>query len=1180
MIFRFLLLLLILFSNIFADQKNLDKGISNSIASSFYELNEEEVENILKTYMQENSQIKYIAVYDSLTNKRFLFLYKNRDSEILNESFDETALQIDCVPRISEIIYKNELIGRIKVCYKNAAESILLNDEEKKWLKTHPVIKVHNEYDWAPFNFNKNDTPLGYSIDYMKLLARIAGLKIKFETGTWDESLKKAFNKKIDVMLNIAKTKHREKSLLYVGVYARNLTSILAKEEREDISDLHSLFGKKVSVVKGFIYEEYLEENFPKIEVVSYPNTLESIKAVVYGEVDATLGKTAILNNMLSENVIKGLKYTSDVKADDPEMENLYIAVRNDYPLLQSILKKAMKKVSLEDIDKLKLKWFNQKRKINFSKEEYKWLDKKIVVKYSEIDWKPLSIIENNSMSGIMGDYLNIIADETEIEFKYVPSNSWHDVLEKFKKGEIDLIPGIGTSKKETSFGLVSDEYASYPMVMVTNENIDYVQSLDSVKNKVFSIPKYYTSYNYIKGLYPKTKIIETNSIFEALLKVSNKEADIYVGHIAPALYNISKIGKDNLKLAGTTGEDFHHHYLINPKMPELLSIVNKVFKTISQKDKERIYNGWVKVKVEESKGFPLKKILSYVLPTILIILAILSIIVYWNKKLRSLVEKKTADINKQKQELQNSLDSLDRNVIFSHTDLEGKITLVSKAFCKISGYSSAELIGKQHNIVKHPKMEKETFKELWESLKAAKVWEGEIQNKKKDGTSYWLYSKIEPNYNDERQIIGYKSISQDITDKKRVEDLSKNLEKKVEERTIELSEQKKFVQTILDSQEQMIVTTDGENLVSVNKSFKDFFEVDTIEEFKKRYGDCICSTFNTEAPKGFLQIFMNNQKWTDYIIENKKKINKVSIKKDEKEYIFSVTAALMPIGRKLKSAVFTDITNLEVIRKELEQINQNIKDSIKYASIIQDALIPEEDLFKKYFSDFLTIWQPKDIVGGDIYLFEELRDENECILMVVDCTGHGVAGAFVTMLVKAIERQIISNIISSDEVVNPAKLLTVFNKSMKHLLKQEDQTSISNAGFDGAILYYNKKENIIKFAGAEIPLFYEYKGEIKMIKADRHSIGYKKSDIEHVFKEHTIKVEKNMQFYLTTDGYIDQNGGEKGFPFGRRKFINLLKDNFNLPLKKQQEILLNEMKKYQNKYENNDDITIVGLKI
>ncbi len=159
-------------------------------------------------------------------------------------------------------------------------------------------------------------------------------------------------------MLNIAKTKHREKSLLYVGVYARNLTSILAKEEREDISDLHSLFGKKVSVVKGFIYEKYLEENFPKIEVVSYPNTLESIKAVVYGEVDATLGKTAILNNMLSENVIKGLKYTSDVKADDPEMENLYIAVRNDYPLLQSILKKAMKKVSLEDIDKLKLKWF------------------------------------------------------------------------------------------------------------------------------------------------------------------------------------------------------------------------------------------------------------------------------------------------------------------------------------------------------------------------------------------------------------------------------------------------------------------------------------------------------------------------------------------------------------------------------------------------------------------------------------------------------------------------------------------------------------------------------------------------------------------------------------------------------------------------------------------------------
>jgi len=1054
MILKIFLTIILIFSSSFALSTN--KDIANQIANPFYVLDENEVINILKNHMDKNNQIKYITLYDSLTSKKFLFLYKNKEHEIAQENFDEEHLQIECKKETYEITYKDELIGRMDVCSKKQNIRIELTKEEKKWLTEHPIIKVHNEYDWAPFNFNKNGLPLGYSIDYINLLSKIAGFEIKFVTGTWNESLNRAYNKEIDVMMNIAKTKDREEKLSYVGVYARNVTSILTKDDRSDITDIESLFGKKVSVIKGFIYEKYLKNKYPKIEIVIYNDTLESIKAVVYGEVDATLGKTAILNNIMQENVIKGLKYTADVKADDPEMENLYIAVRNDAPELHSILKKAMKKVSIQDIDKLKLKWFDKKRQINFSKKEYQWLDKKTVVKYSEINWKPLSIIENGSMSGIMGDYLNFVSETTGIEFKFVPSNSWSDVLKKFKNGEIDLVPGIGDSKEEILLGLISNRYASYPMVIVTNDNIDYVESLDKIKNKVFAIPKHYTSYNYIKGLYPDIKIIETRSIFEALLKVSNHEADVFIGHIAPALYNISKIGKDNLKLAGQTGKNFNHHYLINPKMPELLSIVNKVFRTISERDRERIYNGWIKVKVEENKGFSLKKVLSYIFPVIIIILIVISIIVYWNKKLRQLVDRKTADIKNQKEQLENTLISLDKNVIFSNTDKKGNIKKVSTAFCNISGYSNKELIGQTHSIVRHPDMPQKLFKQLWKSLKKGKTWEGEIKNRKKDGTAYWLYSKIELDYDKYSNHIGYKAISQDISDKKIVEDLSKNLEIKVKERTIDL----------------------------------------------------------------------------------------------------------------------------EKAKKEIELIHQQTKDSIEYASLIQHALIPENSSFKKYFSDYFAIWHPKDIVGGDIYLFEGLRDENECILMLIDCTGHGVPGAFVTMLVKAIERQIVSNLKNKDEIVSPAKILSIFNKSMKHLLKQEDKTSISNAGFDGGILYYNKKNNIIKYAGAEIPLFYEENGVFTVLKGDRQSIGYKKSDKDYEFTEHTIELTKGMQFYISTDGYLDQNGGPKGFPFGKRRFKKLLEDNYNLPFSDQQEILLYEIMEYQGNFERNDDMALIGFKI
>lgn len=271
---------------------------------------------------------------------------------------------------------------------------------------------------------------------------------------------------------------------------------------------------------------------------------------------------------------------------------------------------------------------------------------------------------------------------------------------------------------------------------------------------------------------------------------------------------------------------------------------------------------------------------------------------------------------------------------------------------------------------------------------------------------------------------------------------------------------------------------------------------------------------------------------------------------------------------------------DLEKAKQEVEELHKHTQESIEYASLIQHSLIPSNDLFRKYFSDYLTIWHPKDIVGGDIYLFEELRNDDECLLMLVDCTGHGVPGAFVTMLVKAIERQIVANILYSDEIVSPAKILGIFNRSMKHLLKQETDDSISNAGFDGAVLYFNKEQQILKYAGANTPLFYTQNKELITIKGDKHSIGYKKSDMKFEFKEHIIPTQKGMEFFITTDGYLDQNGGEKGFPFGTKKFKNIIEEYAEESMADKQEVFLDRMQDHRGHEEQNDDITIIGIQI
>lgn len=1055
MFLRLVCFFILLFQLAFSLEQNKIKELSVVLTYPLFELNDDEVNTILVNFVNENPEVQYAILKDKIVNEDYSVVYKDKNDFLHMQKDRKNITKIKCQQQIQTIRLKEDEIGELIVCSKKIDKTILFTAEELAWIKENKTISVHNEMDWAPFNFNKNGQPMGFSIDYIKLLAKKSGLEVAFETGTWNDLLNKTFEGKLDVMMNIARTSEREEKISYVGVFARNVTSILTKSNREDITNIESLFGKKVSVVKGFIYEKFLEQRYPKIEVVKYNDSLSALKAVVYDEVDATLGKTAILSYMISENVLKDLKFTSDVKADDPEMENLYIAVRKSAPLLQSILKKAMNEVTIEELDALKLKWFKEKKRINFSKSEYEWLNKRPVIRYSEVNWKPLSIIEQNRMTGIIGDYLSLVADVTGIEFEFIPSKSWNEVLEKFKNGEIDLVPGIGDSEEEVQMGLITQKFASYPMVVITNDEIEYVNSLEDVKNKIFSLPRYYTSYNYIKEKYPNARIMETKNVPEALLNVSNKKADVFLGHIAPALYNISKMGKENLKIAGNAEKSFNHHFLIQSSLPQFHSIVNKVFETITEKERERIYSGWVNVKVEQNTGFSLVVIMKYVVPIILIIFVILSLIVYWNRKLKLLVEKKTADIKQQKEQLQVLLDSFDRNVIFVQTDLKGVIVHPSQSFCETTGYSLNELVGKSTNILRHPDTPKETFKELWSSLLSRKPWSGELKNLKKDGTEYWVYSKIEPDYNNLGEAIGYKSISQDITNKKMVEDLSKNLEKKVEERTADLEEAK----------------------------------------------------------------------------------------------------------------------------AKLEEMHKNTKDSIEYASLIQHALIPENELFKKYFSQYFTIWQPKDIVGGDVYLFEEL-DDDSCLLMVIDCTGHGVPGAFVTMLVKAIERQIISNIINRNEKASPAKILQIFNRSMKHLLKQESENSISNAGFDGGVLYYNKKENIIRYAGANIPLFYIENGKLKIIKGDRHSIGYKKSDRDFEFTEHTISTQLGMQFYMTTDGYLDQNGGEKGFPFGKRQFSKMIEENHHFSCADQQEVFLYTMMDYQGNEERNDDIAVVGIQI
>ena len=284
--------------------------------------------------------------------------------------------------------------------------------------------------------------------------------------------------------------------------------------------------------------------------------------------------------------------------------------------------------------------------------------------------------------------------------------------------------------------------------------------------------------------------------------------------------------------------------------------------------------------------------------------------------------------------------------------------------------------------------------------------------------------------------------------------------------------------------------------------------------------------------------------------------------------------------ARKLSQQLQVALQQQTESRIKIEALHRLTTDSIEYASLIQKAILPDFECFHNFFSDSFLIWEPRNIVGGDIFLFDTFNDNNECLMMVIDCTGHGVPGAFVTMLVKAIKEQVLTELVLNKKDISPAKILAFFNQNMKSLLKQDQPDSESNAGFDGGIIYYNKKNRRLLFSGAETPLFLVANNEYKVIKGDRHSVGYRKSKIDYEFTDHEINLDDHNQIYLTTDGFLDQNGGHKGFPFGKKKFKEVIKSIYKGPFESQREILLDTINQYQGENERTDDMTMAGIKI
>lgn len=637
-------------------------------------------------------------------------------------------------------IYKimGEVKGKIDLnsfIYSNL--KLNLSMAEKKFISNIKKLKVHNENKWPPYNYNEFGLPKGYSIDYMNILAKRLGIEIEYISNkSWNEFLTMIKNKDLDLMLNIVNTPDRRKYINFTKSYAESLPTIYVLGNRTDITSLKDLDGKTVSVPKGFYTSEIIKKHYPNIKLKLTKNMLEALKDVAFRRADATISDFAVASYLIKNHGIVNIKGIVDT-SDQRFVSHLNIGVRNDMPILRSIIEKGMKNIKDEDLIKLRHKWFGNdltlmNKKILFTKKEKIYLHKKSSIDICiDPSWAPYEYLHDGEHLGITSDYTKYFSDILNMPFNLVITDSFYESLSFIKDKKCDLIPAAAITINRLNYINFTKPYLSSPFALATLKSHKKVDYIKNILDKEFGMVKGYASIDIFLKKYPRIKIKEFDTISDGLKAVNKGE--IY-GFIDIPTTLSSAITKDyftNIKIARELEERLELSVALRNDSNDLLSIFQKLVTSISKKEKDRILNKWITVKYEHKFDYSL--IGKVFLPIVLF----LGIIIFylWTIKLKREI-KNRKELEK---ELKNSLENFK---ILVDSTIEAIFLIEKSGRCIEANHEARKLfkfsknsdyIGKHiYFIIANDDKEK-----VRKEIRKNKSFPREIRLIKKDGTIF-----------------------------------------------------------------------------------------------------------------------------------------------------------------------------------------------------------------------------------------------------------------------------------------------------------------------------------------------------------------------------------------------------------------------------------------------------------
>jgi len=258
---------------------------------------------------------------------------------------------------------------------------------------------------------------------------------------------------------------------------------------------------------------------------------------------------------------------------------------------------------------------------------------------------------------------------------------------------------------------------------------------------------------------------------------------------------------------------------------------------------------------------------------------------------------------------------------------------------------------------------------------------------------------------------------------------------------------------------------------------------------------------------------------------------------------------------------------------KDLEEKNNDLLSSIRYAKMIQEAILPPDTAFRKLVPDHFIFFKPRDLVSGDFYWLEE--HDGKAMIAAVDCTGHGVPGAFMSI----VGYNLLTTAVKQNQITQTNLVLDQLNQGVNKTLRQNKEDMSIKDGMDIAFCSIDTKAMKLEYSGAYNPLYHFRDGQLMETKGDKFPIGISFKDNFNKFSNHTVDILPGDTFYIFTDGFPDQFGGPKGKKFKYDQYKSLLKSMSSLPCSEQLPMIENAFNEWKGDLLQIDDVLVIGFK-